>query len=129
MNYVCMTKLGAVENPEMPPGDPTTYPYGRVCETGQSLPADYQLEGWLVIPPAVGRCVEILRCARNGIACPGHYRSTPVTYVRGDVFHTRNSIYRLVEIPELSAEQKCWSVGHPLLFGFKAKPTSPDAPS
>lgn len=98
LRYVGLVKIRAVDAPEMPPGDPTTYPYGQRCETGHSLPVGYELEGWLLAPPVVGRCVEILRCSRNGVARLGVFRSTPVTLVRGDTFHTGNSVYRLVEV-------------------------------
>ena len=98
MRYVSMVKISAVDTPEMPPGDPTTYPYGQWCETGHSLPVGYELEGWLLVPPVVSRRVEIIRCARNDVACLGFYCSTPVTLVQGDRFHTRNSVYRLVEV-------------------------------
>lgn len=96
LRYVVLVKINVVDAPEAPPGEPTTYPYGQRCEKGHSLPVGYELEGWLVAPPLVGQCVEILRCARNGVARPGVYCSTPVTLVRGDTFHTSNSIYRLV---------------------------------
>lgn len=98
MKYVSMVKISAVDAPRMPPGDPTTYHYGQQCETGHSLPEGYQLEGFLAAPPTVGKCVEILRCARNGISILGLYSSTPVTLVQGNIFHTHNSVYRLDEM-------------------------------
>lgn len=96
MRYVSMVKIRAADAPLIPPGDPTTYHYGEWCE-GQSLPVAYEIEGWLLVPPVVGRRVEIIRCARNGISSLGIYRSTPVTLMDGDTFYTNNSVYRLVE--------------------------------
>jgi hypothetical protein len=101
--YVRLVKNGPVAAPTMPPGDPTKYPYGLLCET-HSLPEGYTLEGWLVTPPVVGQCVEIARCVRNGVACMGGYTSTPVTLVQGETFHTANSIYRLVELPTVDPD-------------------------
>jgi len=53
LSYVSMVKINVVDAPWMPPGDPTTYPYGQKCETGSSLPVGYEMEGWLVSPPVV----------------------------------------------------------------------------
>lgn len=97
MKYVRLQKVRATDHPDTPPGDPATYVYGEQCET-HSLPVEYELHGWLGEDPAVGKCVQILRCQRGGIASLGLFTSSEVTKVSEGEFQTRNSVYRYTEI-------------------------------
>jgi hypothetical protein len=95
MSYVRLQKLRAVDDPVAGPGDPSTYPYGKLPDKCESLPRDYTFEGWLVHPPVVGKRVAVIRLVRNGIRRPGVFWSTRVTKVEPGHFHTLNSVYRI----------------------------------
>jgi hypothetical protein len=97
MKYIRLQKIRAADCPDAPPADPVTYKYGERCATGHSLPIEYELEGWLAEDPAVGKCVQVLRCARASVTSLGQFTSSEVTLVCEDGFHTRNSVYRLTE--------------------------------
>lgn len=99
MDFVRLTKLAAVENPDCKPGDWSTYQLGSPNQSGQSLPLEYCIEGWLIRRPSVGGRVEILRYSRNNVKGPGYFVSSEVTAVSSDGFHTRNSIYSITVIP------------------------------
>ena len=79
------------------PGSPATYAYGAI-NSDVSVPIDYWLIGWLVLPPQVGEPLRILRIVRDGIIFPGHFVSTLVMEIYGHEIHTMNSIYRLEEL-------------------------------
>ena len=99
MDFVRLTKLAAVENPNCKPGDWSTYQLGSPNQSGQSLPLEYCVEGWLIRRPSVGGRVEILRYSRNNVKVPGYFVSSEVMAVSPDGFHTRNSIYKMTGIP------------------------------
>jgi hypothetical protein len=98
MNYVRLQKLRAVDDPVAPPGDPSTYPYGRLPGRFESLPVGYWFEGWLVYPPIVGKRVAVLRLVRNGLRRPGVFWSTQVTSAEPRQFCTINSVYKIAEV-------------------------------
>lgn len=99
MDFVRLTKLAAVESPDCMPGDWATYVVGAPNLSGQSLPLEYCVEGWLLRHPSIGGRVEILRYSRNNVKVPGYFVSSEVTAVSSDGFHTRNSIYSMTAIP------------------------------
>ena len=113
MKYIRLRKISPTNGPDCAPGDPVAYPYGSISAAGQSLPVEYVLEGWLVREPAVGERVEVLRCVRNGVDCPGYFTSTVVTAVYEGEFHTRNSVYLLVQIPFASEADRARAEQHP----------------
>lgn len=116
MKYVRLRKIRSTVSPVAAPGNPATYAYGERCDRGCSLPVGYELAGWLVGDPVIGETVEILRCVRNGISCPGHFWSTEVTAVSHDGFHTQNSIYQMLEIPFETVTDKIKAEQHPYLL-------------
>jgi hypothetical protein len=117
MKYVRVLKIGTTDRPDSAPGNPMPYPYGGRCATDPSLPVDYELSGWLVQDPTVGEAIEILRCVRNGISCFGYFRSTPVAMVSDGEFHTKNSVYRVVETPFATVSEKSRAKLHPYFSG------------
>ena len=99
--FVRVRKIAQVRVPVNPAADPRTYPYGRHCST-DSLPVEYWLLGWMLLPPVVGEPVRVLRVARNGISMPGHFITTDVMEVpAAGEFHTMNSVYYWDEIAGL----------------------------
>jgi hypothetical protein len=87
--YARIEKLRPTESPKSPAGDPATYPYGRLCDTGDSLPVGYTLVGWLLRLPKVNEAVMCLRRMRNGIICLGIFSTSRVTRVEDACFGLR----------------------------------------
>ncbi len=106
LQYVRIEKLRPTESPAFAPGDPATYAYGELNDSGFSLPVGYNLEGWIHRLPEVGESLVVLRCVRNGIERLGIFCSTPVTQIERGLYWTTNSIYRvqLVQPPAKSGE-------------------------
>lgn len=98
-DYVHLWKVGAVENPDSKTVPPDTPPMGTHDSTDQSLPVGYYLEGWLLGPLVVGRRVQVLRLARNGVPRLGLFTSSEVVELEPDGFRTRNSLYRMTVVP------------------------------
>lgn len=103
-DYVHLCKVGAVEKTDYGPGDPATYPVGTCDATDLSLPIGYFLEGWLLGPLVVGRRVEVLRLARNGVPGLGVFTSSVVVEIEPNGFRTRNSLYTMTVVPALVKE-------------------------
>ncbi|RXK55887.1 hypothetical protein ESB00_08405 [Oleiharenicola lentus] len=98
MKFVVVYKVADVAAPLSPAVAARDYYYGRPGNAG-SMPVEYTLMGWLVLPPAIGEQVRLLRVCRNGVMTPGVFTSTEVIKIPGEgEFHTRNSIYRYEEI-------------------------------
>jgi hypothetical protein len=97
LKFIRLQKLAATDVALYEPGLPGEYVPGTI-NPDVSLPLDYWLIGWLVLPPKVGEAVMVLRIVRNGIVFPGHFATTPVTEIRGQEFLTVNSIYRWEEL-------------------------------
>lgn len=99
LKFVRLTKLSAADSPAYESGDWSSYAIGS-ANSGRSLPVAYYLEGWLVSDVTVGRPVEILRRARNGVKRLGVFISSDVTAILPDNrFSTLNSIYSMTVIP------------------------------
>lgn len=64
-----------------------------------ALPESYFLVGYLMGPIRVGQIIDVWRVMRNGVEIQGHFTSSPVVKIEGDLVHTRNSIWR-VEVLE-----------------------------
>ncbi len=92
-----LTKLAATPGAQAQPGSWDTYLQGE--ENAASLPVDYTLVGFLLAPPAIGRCVEVLRLERNNVISLGMFATTEVQHLTPDGFATRNSVYRLRALP------------------------------
>lgn len=102
--HVKVTKLRESTAPLVRSGTWDTYRLGEVNEV--SLPVDYEIEGQLIAPIAVGAAIEVLRTVRNGVQCPGVFRSSPVVRIDPEEGHglvinatTLNSVYRLEAKP------------------------------
>lgn len=70
---------------------------------GLSPNVGYWIVGELLAEPKVGEVVRFYRHNRNGVECKGDFTSSTVTDIKGDLIFTRNSVYRLEEMP--SAEE------------------------
>lgn len=97
LKLIRLQKLASVDVPISQLGAWEGYIPGSI-NPGVSLPVDYWIIGWLLRPPTVGEVVIVLRIIRNGVVFPGQLTTTPIMAVRGDEFHTMNSIYRWEEI-------------------------------
>jgi riboflavin synthase alpha subunit len=71
------TKLKAIQNPE------------RALETG------YEIEGYLLYPISVGGFINVWRTMRNGVEIPGHFTSTQIEKIEGNLVYTKNSVWQI----------------------------------
>lgn len=86
--------MRASDNAPIAPAEWGNYQAGK-HSPDHSLPNGYQLIGFLLENPKVGRQLKVLRVSRNGVKAPGIYMSSAVTGITGDQLHTHNSVYRL----------------------------------
>ena len=95
MKYVKLTKISAVENPEVK--TPSFDEYDRKRDTNEkmSLPVEYTVEGYLTDDIEVGEHVVVQRVLRNGLKCFGMMTTSLVTEITDNGFKTLNSIYKL----------------------------------
>lgn len=63
----------------------------------RSLPVDYEMEGHLLAPLAVGGTIRLQRIRRNQVQAAGQFESSGIVAIREPFVETRNSIY-LVEV-------------------------------
>lgn len=54
--------------------------------------------GWLLVEPAVGQRLLLLRVERNGVAALGIFRSSPVVTIDDGRIQTAQSVYRRFEM-------------------------------
>ena len=66
---------------------------GADIDDGKSLPVEYEIEGELVCPIQVGKCVRVARDKRNGVPATGAFITSPVVEVSTYGFRTKNSVY------------------------------------
>jgi hypothetical protein len=59
----------------------------------KSLPIEYTIEGELVDPIQIGKCVNVLRTKRNGVVVIGYFNTSQVTEITENTFKTQNSVY------------------------------------
>ena len=98
--HVQLTKRATTVNPVYRSGNSETYKYGR--DNGAvSLPIDYVLKGTLLEDISFGNPIKIDRYDRNGVATPGLFLSSPVLSIEGNIAHTMNSQYEVIELPPL----------------------------
>jgi hypothetical protein len=91
---VQLTKLSASPTAVCPAGNWDEYRLGA-ADNSTSLPVDYALLGYLLVPPRVGHEVQIIRVSRNGVPVFGVFISTVVQQLIEEGFVTENSVYRL----------------------------------
>lgn len=98
-----LIKVEPAPNAPVRPGEWGTYVPGS-ADNPESLPVGYVLEGYLLSPVEVGKCLRMLRISRNGIAALGVFESSPVTAISDSVIITQNSVYivRLLAKSELN---------------------------
>jgi len=58
-----------------------------------SIPIEYNLEGYLMYEIAVGKSVFVDRIKRNGVEVRGVFTTSRVTEVGDNYFKTQNSVY------------------------------------
>lgn len=94
-----ITKITASQNPVSEPCSWEAWIPGNSLNSG-SLPADYELRGVLLDDIRIGECLDVFRTHRNGVACDGHFKSTPVISIGGggSLVETFNSIYRITAV-------------------------------
>jgi len=68
---------------------------GSFHETDDALPTDYTLVGYLMGPVRVGNIIDVWRTMRNGVEIQGHFTSSAVVEIRGDIVSTQNSQWRI----------------------------------
>ena len=93
-----LTKLSASANPLYPTPESGDYIPGK--DNGEvSLPVDYEMIGTIEKIPEVGEYLFGYRTHRNGVECPGVFRTSAIEAKRGwtGIYHieTKNSVYRL----------------------------------
>ena len=97
LKLIRLEKVAAVDVPVFDPGGRDDYVAGSI-NPDVSVPVEYWIIGWLLIPPTLGESVLVLRIVRDGIVFPGQFKTSPVMGIRGNEFHTMNSIYRWEQI-------------------------------
>jgi hypothetical protein len=97
--FVRLRKTGPCHNPKAETPDWNDYPFGT-GPAGISLPAGYELSGYLLQKPKVGARLILLRVSRNGVFIPGLFFSSEITGINGSRIQTMNSIYSLEDLPE-----------------------------
>jgi len=65
-----------------------------------AIRVNYNLEGYLIGPIAVGNIINIWRVSRNGVRVSGHFTSTPVVKIDGNKIYTKNSIWQIEVLKE-----------------------------
>lgn len=100
-SHVRVIKLHEAQEPRVRAGSWSEYVPGAV--NTDSLPVDYEIEGYLLGPVEVGGRLHVLRTRRNGIGCLGEFLSTVIQAVDIESeselacrLTTLNSIYRVV---------------------------------
>ena len=88
-----ITKISAVESPEYPTPTIEDYDLGKINHN-VSIPANYEVEGFLVGSIEIGKPVLVMRKVRNGIKMSGIFQTSEVISVTGKEFKTRNSVYK-----------------------------------
>jgi len=96
-HQVRLRKHGPCPNARHPTPDWHNYPLGEGPE-GISLPAGYELTGYLLAKPEVGKRLIVARISRNGVDVPGLFLSSAIVEIDGGRIRTKNSIYRLDSI-------------------------------
>jgi hypothetical protein len=91
---VTLTKLKPLENPEYPTPNKADYRPGQF-NGNVSLPIDYTATGILLKDIEVGEPILMFRHIRNGIKTPGHFSSSRVSKIEGNLLYTNNSIYKI----------------------------------
>lgn len=96
--YVQITKIKAVENPELPTPDIEDFTPGAI-NSGMSIPIEYTCVGLLQNDVEIGEPVIMARHTRNGVKALGIFMTSLVTEIEpadnGLVFYTQNSVYKL----------------------------------
>lgn len=72
---------------------------GAFHETEDALEDNYTLVGYLMGPIRVGQIIDVWRTMRNGVEIQGHFTSSAVVEIKGDLVSTQNSLWR-VEVLE-----------------------------
>jgi len=67
---------------------------------GKGLPAGYTVEGYLLTDVKVGHPIKMDRRKRNNIDTIGDFQTSDIMEFKGELFTTRNSIYRILTIEE-----------------------------
>ena len=88
---VRLVKLSACNKPVSPPSSWEAWKFGELNEG--SLPVDYELQGTLMEPIVIGKCMLVLRTHRNGVSSDGIFQSSPVREFKNGAAITLNSIY------------------------------------
>lgn len=97
-SYVRCSKVGVVEDPEVPTSEGDDYEFGGF-NPNTSVPVDYWVTGELRRDPEIGKPLWIDRDCRNGVKIPGQFMTSPVVSLEvvGEKLRvdTRNSTYIL----------------------------------
>jgi len=94
---ITLEKIAAAPGAVTSPGSWDQWEEGSPHNRG-SLPIDYTLQGFLLIPIQIEIPIVLARTHRNRIEKLGYFRSTPVVQFRDDdLVETYNSIYRITE--------------------------------
>jgi len=105
-DYVKLTKLSSVDDPEVETPSWDQYDYGD--RNGFSIPIDYWITGALLSGhPEEGKTCYIARDSRNGVECEGILQTSHIQSVafikqndeQSVIFHTKNSVYGLEFAP------------------------------
>jgi hypothetical protein len=58
----------------------------------------YTVTGELIDPIEVGKPLQLLRLERNGVKSLGHFTTSIVQSIEGDLIKTQNSVYKMEEV-------------------------------
>jgi len=86
----------------LPARDMADHIPGQVQPAGFSIPVDYTIEGELLRPITVNKCVMIARDTRNGVKMPGEFATSLVVELTDKTFRTRNSVYDFEFLPTVA---------------------------
>lgn len=92
--HVIIRKIGTSRAPDAPAAAPGQLDQEASNPT-HSLPIDYEMEGHLLEPIAIGRTIRLRRFRRNDVLADGLFESSEVVAIREPFVETRNSIYRV----------------------------------
>lgn len=100
---VRVTKIGPIDDPNVPTPVWEGYRVGEDNGNDVSLPSDYVIEGEMIgDEPKLNQCVLVARDKRNGVCCMGIFRTTQLRSVaktdKGYKFETTNSRYILEKL-------------------------------
>lgn len=94
---VKVRKIGQLPDAQVAAGDWESYVPG-VENPNVSLPVEYEIEGYMVDPPALGASFVVERTSRNGIKAYGEFSTSPITVIAPGMIKTQNSIYTIEKL-------------------------------